>query len=135
MNHRDGYLAADDSTPWPYTNLTEASCRALTQSLDAMNTELLSLDIVIGRWFPSMCSKGFNGTWNGLEAFITGERDQAGWMQFKKFRQFFPDEELKYVGTLPSRVSPRSLMGDWSDDLRLNIESRMTRLFHERFKE
>ena len=102
-----------------------------------MDTELASLDIVIGDWFPFGCSKRCCGS--GLEAFITGERDQAGCMHFTKFRHFEPDdeleEELKCVGYLPPRVSPRSLKGEWSDDLRLNIESRKIRFWYEKFKE
>lgn len=108
LNHRDIYRGSGDNTPWPYTNLTKTSCHTLIQSLDAMDTELASLDIVIGDWFPFGCSKSCCGS--GLEAFITGERDQAGCMHFTKFRQFEPDdeleEELKCVGYLPPRVSP-----------------------------
>ncbi|KAJ5797635.1 uncharacterized protein N7503_006931 [Penicillium pulvis] len=133
LNHRDIYWSTDNTTPWPYTNLTEASCRTLIQSLDAMDTELLSLDIVIGDWYPFGCFG--RCCWDGLESFITGERDQAGCMQFTKFRQFEPEDELIYVGETPPRVSPRSLKGEWSDDLRLNIESRKIRFWYERFKE
>lgn len=116
-------LHRHDSETWPYPNVDENTCQALVQSLDKISVNLLSLHVAIGNWFPFSLQPIL--PWF-LEAYLLGERDYAGCMRFRKIRQFTQGGRLMREGNFVPRVPPHLMKEGWPNDLRQDIESRIS---------
>ncbi|KAJ9266248.1 hypothetical protein DTO021C3_7000 [Paecilomyces variotii] len=119
-------LHRHDSESWPYPNVDEDTCQALVQSLDKISVNLLSLHVAIGNWFPFSPQPIL--PW-ALEAYLIGERDYVGCMRFRKIRQFTQRGRLMREGNFVPRVPSHLMKGVWPNDLRQDIESRISDLF------
>ena len=84
------------------------------------------MHVVISEWYPFVYQPILR---RAPEAFLIGERDYAGCMRFRKFRQFLRGAGFVFEGGILPQVPSWVMKGGWPGDLRQDVEGRMSDTF------